>query len=112
MPSRQLETVMKDVGRGMAAGVARPAGDARERVAGAVKILQSLGSVAKASDEGAKIVISGNGCPISRVVEADERSCAIMQSLLAGVTGLPVIERCDHGERPNCRFEIRVPLLK
>lgn len=112
MPSRQFEAIMKDVGRGMAAAVAHPAGSARERVAGAVKILQSLGSVAKVIDAGRKIVINGNGCPISRVVEADERSCAIMRSFLAGVTGLPVTERCDHGERPSCRFEITVPPRK
>lgn len=109
MPSRQFKSVMKDVGRGMAAAVARPAGSARERVAGALKILQSLGSNAKVSDEGRKIVIMGNGCPISRVVEIDERSCAVMESFLAGFTGLPVTERCDHGERPSCRFEITVP---
>jgi predicted ArsR family transcriptional regulator len=112
MPSKQFESIMKDVGRGMAAAVARPEGSARERVAGAVKVLQSLGSIATVSDEGGKIVIKGNGCPISRAVEADERSCAVMESFLAGFTGLPVTERCDHGERPNCRFEITVPPRK
>lgn len=112
MPSRQFESIMKDVGRGMASAVARPGGSARERVAGAVKVLHSLGSVAKVSDEGKMIVIKDNGCPISRIVETDVRSCAVMESFLAGFTGLPVTERCDHGERPNCRFEISVPLLK
>jgi predicted ArsR family transcriptional regulator len=108
MPSRQFESIMKDVGRGMASAAGVPGGSARERVAGAVKVLQSLGSVAKVSDEGKMMVIKGNGCPISRIVETDVRSCAIMESFLAGFTGLPVTERCDHGERPNCRFEITV----
>lgn len=112
MPPKQFESVMKDVGRGMAAEVTRPAGGARERVAGAVKVLQLLGSNAKVNDEGNMIVIKGNGCPISRVVEADIRSCAVMESFLAGFTGLPVTERCNHGERPNCRFEITVPPRK
>jgi len=112
MTSRQLESILKDVGRGMAAAVASPTGSGRERVAGALKVLRSLGSNAKVSDEGGKIVITGNGCPISRVVETDERSCAVMESFLAGLTGLPVVERCDHGERPNCRFEITVPPRK
>jgi predicted ArsR family transcriptional regulator len=112
MPPKQFEAVMKDVGRGMASAVARPTGSARERVAGAVKILQSLGSIAKVSDEGKMVVIMGSGCPISRIVEADIRSCEIIESFLAGFTGLPVTERCDHGERPNCRFEITVPSRK
>jgi predicted ArsR family transcriptional regulator len=112
MKSRQFESILKDTGRGMAAAVALPTGSARERVAGAVKVLQSLGSTATVSDEGRKIVIKGNGCPISRLVEADVRSCVVMESFLAKITGLPVIERCDHGERPNCRFEITLPTGK
>jgi hypothetical protein len=58
------------------------------------------------------MVIKGNGCPISRMVETDIRSCAVMESFLAGFTGLPVTEHCEHGERPSCRFEITVPPRK
>jgi len=109
LPPRQFGTIMKDVGKGMAAAVPRIAGSARERASGAVNVLRSLGSLAEMSEEGGKIVIRGNGCPISLAVQADVRSCAAMESFLSRLTGLPVTERCDHDERPSCRFEIEVP---
>jgi predicted ArsR family transcriptional regulator len=112
MTSRQFESIMKDVGQGMAAAVPRLAGNARERMSGAMAVLRSLGSQPEMSEEGGKIVITGNGCPISRAVETDVRSCAAMESFLSRLTGLPVKERCNHDERPSCRFEIRIPQEK
>jgi len=109
LPSRPFASIMRDVGQGMAAAVPRPAGSARERAIGAVDVLRSLGSLAEMSEEDGKFVIRGNGCPISRAVQADVRSCAAMETFLSTLTGLPVTERCDHGERPACRFEIKVP---
>jgi predicted ArsR family transcriptional regulator len=81
-------------------------------MSGAMDVLRSLGSQPEMSEEGGKFVIRGNGCPISRVVEADVRSCAAMESFLSRLTGLPVKERCDHDKRPSCRFEISVPQEK
>jgi predicted ArsR family transcriptional regulator len=72
-------------------------------------VLRSLGSLAEMSEEGRKIIIRGNGCPISRVVETDERSCAAMEAFLSKLTGLSVTEHCDHGDHPSCRFEIDAP---
>jgi predicted ArsR family transcriptional regulator len=109
MPARQLESVMKQVGQGLAATVPHPAGNARERIAGAVTILKSLGSHADLSEADGKFLISGNGCPISKAVAANARSCVAMESFLSKLTGLPVYEHCDHGEHPSCRFEIVVP---
>ncbi len=108
LPPRQFGSIMKEVGQGMAAAVPRPVGNARERAAGAVNVLRSLGSLAEMSEKGGKIVIRGNGCPISRAVQADVRSCKAMESFLGTLTGLPVTERCEHGDRPGCRFEINV----
>jgi len=93
----------------MAGAVPSLVGKPRERIAGAVSVLRSLGSLAAMNEEDGKIVIKGHGCPISRAVQADERSCGAMESFLARLTGLPVTERCDHGEYPNCRFEIKLP---
>ncbi len=109
LPPLQFRAIMKGVGQSMAEAVPRLSGNARERAAGAVNVLRSLGSLAEMSEVGGKIVIRGNGCPISRAVQTDVRSCAAMESFLSKLTGLPVTERCDHGVRPSCRFEIKVP---
>ena len=108
MQPSQIETVMRDVGRGIAETAPRQEGTARERVDGAVKFLSSLGSLAEVSEERGRLVIKGHGCPISMAVDADVRSCKAMETLIAHLTGLPVTERCVHGTRPSCRFEIKM----
>jgi predicted ArsR family transcriptional regulator len=71
-----------------------------------------LGSVAELTEENGKVIISSYGCPIAEAVTADARSCIAIEALLKELTGLPVAERCDHGERPSCRFEIKVHAKK
>jgi len=100
---------MKAVGKGLADSLPRLTGNDRIRIDGAMKVLDSLGAQADVIEQDGKIVISGHGCVIARAVEANVRSCKAMESFLARLTGLPVKERCDHGARPNCRFEITLP---
>lgn len=106
---KQLEDVLRETGRKIADTAPPLTGNARERVDGAVRFLGTLGSIAEVIEEDGRIVIKGHGCPISKAVQADGRSCLAMESLLARLTGLAVQERCDHGARPGCRFEIELP---
>jgi predicted ArsR family transcriptional regulator len=106
---KQLEEILRETGRRIADTVPPLTGSPRERVEGAVKFLGTLGSIAEIIEEDGKLVIKGHGCPISKAVQADERSCLAMESLLARLTGLTVQERCDHGARPGCRFEVILP---
>ena len=39
-------------------------------------------------------------------------SAFAMVSFLYGIAALQAIERCDHSERPNCIFEIKIPAKK
>jgi predicted ArsR family transcriptional regulator len=100
---------MRELGQRLAGDVPRPSGDPRERIRGALKFLKKLGSVAEIIEENGKVVISSYGCPIAEAVTVDARLCIAMEVLLKELTGLPVVEHCDHGERPSCRFEIKVP---
>jgi predicted ArsR family transcriptional regulator len=112
IPPKEFKTVMKDVGKDIADSLPPPVGTAQERIAETVNILKSLGSHADVTEEGGKFVITGHGCPISKAVTVDVRSCLAMESLLNRLTGLPVTEHCNHGERPSCRFEISLPAGK
>jgi predicted ArsR family transcriptional regulator len=105
----EFRTVMQELGQRLARAAPRLSGDPRERVTATLKFLKTLGSVAEASEENGKMVISGYGCPIAEAVIADARSCIAMEALLKDLTGLPVAERCNHGEHPSCRFEIKIP---
>ena len=104
MDEKQLEAVLRETGRKIADNVPQLKGTERERVDGAVRFLGSLGAVAEVAEEEGALVVKGHGCPISKAVEADGRSCQIMVSLLEKLTGMPVQERCEHGARPGCRF--------
>jgi predicted ArsR family transcriptional regulator len=106
---KQFEDVLRETGERIADAAPLLTGNARERVDGAVRLLGTLGSISEVIEEGGKLVIKGHGCPISKAVQADGRSCLAMESLLARLTGLAVQERCDHGERPGCRFEVELP---
>lgn len=108
----EFRTVMRELGRRLASSVPRPSGDPRERITATLTFLKMLGSVAEVTEERGKIIISSYGCPIAEAVTADVRSCIAMEALLQDLTGLPVTERCDHGEHPSCRFEIKIPAKK
>lgn len=109
LPSEEFKTVMRELGRRLAESAPRTAGDARERIRAALKFLKVLGSLAEMAEEDGKVVITSYGCPIAEAVAADARTCIAMEALLKQLTGLPVAERCEHGARPRCRFEIKIP---
>jgi predicted ArsR family transcriptional regulator len=106
---KQLEDILRETGRRIADTLPPLTGNPRERVEGAVRFLGTLGAIAEVIEEDGKLVIKGHGCPIAKAVQADGRSCLAMESLLAQLTGLTVQERCDHGARPGCRFEVILP---
>ncbi len=104
----EFRTVMREVGHRLAGSVPRPSGNPRERVKTALNFLKILGSDPEMTERGGKIIVSSFGCPIAEAVTADVRSCIAMEALLKDLTGLPVSEHCNHGERPQCRFEIDI----
>jgi predicted ArsR family transcriptional regulator len=104
----EFKTVMRELGQRLARAVPRPSGGPRERVKAALNFLQILGTEAEITETRGSITISSYGCPIAEAVTADARSCIAMEALLKELTGLPVIERCSHGEHPRCKFEIKI----
>ena len=104
----EFRTVMQELGQQLARTVPRPSGTPRERVKSALNFLKVLGSEAEITEARGSIMISSYGCPIAEAVTADARSCITIEALLKELTGLPVIERCTHGEHPRCRFEIKI----
>ncbi len=106
---RTFAAVMRELGRSVALTAPIPSGSPRERIEGAAAFLRSLGSLAETSEEGGRVMITSDGCPLAQVVTAEPRMCKAMESLLNQLTGLPVKERCDHRGHPSCRFEIKLP---
>ncbi len=100
---------MAHLGKELAGSFPRPSGSTNERIESLVGALRSMGSSAEAKKEGEDVVITSPTCPISAAVSMDPRVCGAMEAFVHDMTGLPVRERCRHGERPGCRFEIKIP---
>ncbi len=97
---------MRALGRRMASGSPRAAGEARERVRAAVRLLADLGSAVDVAETDGGWTLSSDSCPIGEAVSVDARSCLSIAALIQEATGLEVTESCQHGERPRCRFEV------
>ncbi len=109
VPRERLNRLMRDVGRRMAAGTALPdRAGVRERVALAATLLEELGGVATLTEERGTMRICGVGCPLSAVVANRPEVCGAMTAMISEIVGAEVRECCEHGDQPQCRFEIAV----
>lgn len=107
--TRELRSVMRDVGHRLAGERSdqQPALESRARAAS--RVLNDLGGATSVErhDDGALLVIQGCGCPLSATVRDHEAVCLAVQTMLSEMTGAEVRECCNHGGRPQCRFELR-----
>jgi predicted ArsR family transcriptional regulator len=103
----EIEEVLREVGRTLAAGTAsEPDSDLESRVQGAVNVLTAIGGAAAVEKHGDKIVIRSSGCPLAAAVAAHPEVCLLAETLVAQIVKAPVEEHCDRAGAPKCRFEI------
>jgi predicted ArsR family transcriptional regulator len=104
---RELETMMREVGRRLGGATPTQGGALEARVLAGVKALGELGAVADVESHGANFTVRGHGCPLGRAVESRPEACRAVEQLLAQITGAKVTERCVRDEgAPRCTFEI------
>jgi predicted ArsR family transcriptional regulator len=101
----ELEAALREVGRRIAAAYPAP-GDLRARVQHAVALLGELGGLAEVEQGDEGFVITGCDCPLAVLVPGHPQACQLAETLLAEVVGSPVVERCERGDAPHCRFVI------
>ena len=106
LDTEALEVTMRSVGRRLATTVPAASGTLEDRVRAAGAVLAGLGGDAdiEAIPDGFRI--QGYACPLSTAVAKCSQVCGAATELSAGITGAQVVERCDHGERPRCRFDV------
>lgn len=109
LPAQQLETLLRQAGRRLAAELSRgkrPTGNRAFRVALASEMLNDeLGALTHVEGNG-RYIIRGVGCPLAALTGKHPGVCLAMESLVAEVVGVPVRECCDRSARPQCCFEI------
>jgi predicted ArsR family transcriptional regulator len=108
LPEPQLDEIMRDVGRRLAAEWPRPRGTVAERVESASALLQELGAPNELQRRNGMLEIRGFGCLLAAAVQGKPHVCRAMEALLGAFLAAPVRECCDRGERPRCCFMIDV----
>lgn len=105
LPAEKLEEVIRAIGRRVVASAPVPPGvDPLEHAA---SVLEGLGALVDLSRTNGTRVLQGHGCPASMLVRGHPEVCRVVQAVLEEFTGKTVVETCERGERPSCRFEIR-----
>ena len=103
----EIDAVLREVGRAVAAEApAEQKATLNGRVQSAVRVLETIGGSADATQDGDTIVIGGNGCPLAAAVSVHPEVCQLAEALVAEIVKAPVHEHCDRSARPHCRFEI------
>lgn len=107
LPPERSESMLREVGRRLAAGVGgRAQGDASARTEAAAEVLRSLGGDVDVVEENGGLVIRGAGCPLSVAVAHTPEMCAAVETLVAEVSGQEAHSCCQHGDRPRCCFAV------
>lgn len=102
----ELNALLEETGRQLAAGVPRASGPLPERLNAAVELLGALGGLAMVDAGEDGYAIQGYSCPLLAIAPAHPSVCRMAETLLSEVIGVPVCEQCERGERPRCRFVI------
>lgn len=109
MPPDQMEALLRDVGHRLGANEsARGGGDGddRARLEAAAAALNELGGLAEVEERDGGLAVRGYSCPLASVVPGHPEVCHLAEAFVSEVSGLPVRERCEHGETPpHCWFE-------
>jgi predicted ArsR family transcriptional regulator len=106
MPTGEVETLLREAGRRIAAGWNVPSGNLRMRLEAAVEVLNELGGMAELEVGDGHYCIRGYSCPLAAVVPGHPAVCRLAETLLTELVGVPVQEHCDNTEIPRCCFTI------
>ncbi len=106
MSSAELDTLMRAVGRRLAAQWPPLQGDLLRRIEAAAVLLEELGAQTELERADGRFVLRGFGCLLGEAVHGRPEVCRAVESLLANLIEAPVRECCERGEHPRCCFEI------
>ncbi|HEX6576300.1 MAG TPA: helix-turn-helix domain-containing protein [Gemmatimonadaceae bacterium] len=107
MSPPELQTLLRDVGERLAREQPAMSGSVRQRAEGAARVLTSLGGIAEVEENENGLAIRGYSCPLADAVRAHPATCHAALALVSELVGVPVVEACDKGSRPRCRFELK-----
>jgi predicted ArsR family transcriptional regulator len=107
-PAGEVETLLREVGRRMAAQWKIPPGELRVRLEAAVEVLNELGGLMERETGEETLCIRGYRCPFAAVVLEHPEVCHLAETLLTELVGVPVQEQCERTGPVPCRFVVPV----
>ena len=102
----EIEDVLREVGRAVAASTPPGNGSVEGRVQRASNFLETIGGAARVERHGDNFVIASSSCPLAAAVSVHPEVCRLAETLVAEIVKVPVVEKCNREARPKCRFEI------
>jgi predicted ArsR family transcriptional regulator len=111
--SDKVTAVLRNVGRALVASrnVRRDA-TLDERLQQILKVFVEFGGQARVERSNGTVVVRGTTCPLAVVTGDHTEVCQMMQTIVSGIIGLRVRERCQRGTVPKCCFEFTLPARK
>jgi predicted ArsR family transcriptional regulator len=107
--TEELEGVLRDAGRRLAAEVSvngPQADDLAEGLEAAMAAFSALGGLADIELSDGKRFLRGGSCPLATVPTRRPEVCIVTEELLRQVTGLAVKSICEQAGPPQCCFEL------
>jgi len=105
---RAVRGVFADAGKRLAQEMpSHTSGSVAERAKSCAQLLESLGGSVSVDVSRGKATIVGAGCPLASAVRAEPLTCTMVEALLAEHADLRVVQKCEHGDKPCCRFELQ-----
>jgi predicted ArsR family transcriptional regulator len=107
MSTERVETLLREVGRRIAARWNVSSGDLRMRLEVAINVFQELGGMVELEAHEDHFSLQGYSCPLVAVVSAHPEACRLTESLLAELVGAPVQEHCSESGKVQCYFTVQ-----
>jgi predicted ArsR family transcriptional regulator len=108
MSPEEMETLLREVGRRMAAQWQIPPGELRVRVEAAVEVLNEMGGLMERETGEETLCIRGYRCPFAAVLSGHPEVCHLVETLLTELVGMPVQEHCERTGPVPCSFVVPV----
>jgi predicted ArsR family transcriptional regulator len=111
--SDQVTSVLRNVGRALVAtrNVRRDTA-LDERLHQVLKVFVEFGGQARVERSDGTVLIRGITCPLAAVTGDHTEVCQMMQTIVSGITGMTVREKCQRGPVPKCCFELTLRRAK
>ena len=104
---QEIEALMQDVGREMAAGMPpSTASNFEDRLDAARDMVDQLGAATELVRDGDRLLVQSHSCPLASAVRKEACVCKAVAAFFEAAIGQKVTERCLRQEKLTCRFEI------